>query len=769
MPRLLRVILALLCASGAFAQGTGTITGTVADSASGTAIRGASVAVVGTALETSVRDGGRFSLSGIVAGEVSIRVRAPGFAPSVRAVTVRAGQSTNIVVSLVPLPMMLNAARADFAHDDRRRFDARPEMGTISLGSEALKSVPKLGEADPVRVLQLLPAVQAKNDFSSGYSVRGGEGDQNLVLLDGYPLYNPFHVGGVFSTFINSAVRNVELRTGSIPARQGGRLSSVVDVQSADEYRTGLHGTAEVSALAATTRIGSSSEDQRRRWSIAARRTYADKLIGAVSDEQMPYWFHDLHGRALFSLANGATLSMTAYGGRDVLDGSYATFQDDSRPGADGGGFYYSWGNSLAGVTLEVPLRWRPALLGGSAITSLRANQSLSISRFTSRLNLGEGASRYANDLTDLRAAGELVAATSNHERTFGYEVSSFDVAYSVDEGEGSLNTRAHQSRPFVAALHAEDLWRPSPLWLISAGLRAETMPLANWSAISPRVSVRRFTSTNSALTLSAGRLSQWLHSLQLEDNPIRLFDAWRASDERNPVSGAWHVSGAFEQWLTELRLLRIEAFYKAYDRLLEPDVTANTSVKTDAFVPVEGTSYGADIMLRQVESGPFSGWIAYTWSVSTRRQDTISYVPAQDRRHDLNIVASWRFGSSTLGARVGYGSGMPYTEIIGSLPRRRWDPVTNTFGGSGGRVRFEALGARRNAARLPPTRRIDIYAERRFTVKRKTVTGYASVLNASNAENVLYYTYDYTTGPPTRRGVSQLPIIPSLGVTIAF
>src|SRR5688500_20011220 len=113
-----------------------------------------------------------------------------------------------------------------------------------------MAGVPGVGEPDVVRVVQLLPGVVARNDFNTGLIVRGGEADQNLVLLDGHPIYNPFHLGGLYSTFMDATVGGIELMTGAFPSRFGGRLSSVLDVRSADNARPGLHGTAALSALA---------------------------------------------------------------------------------------------------------------------------------------------------------------------------------------------------------------------------------------------------------------------------------------------------------------------------------------------------------------------------------------------------------------------------------------------------------------------------------------------------------------------------------------
>src|SRR5689334_6581240 len=154
-------------------------------------------------------------------------------------------------------PVMLPAVRSDTTRIERRLFESKPNVSNLSISARDLGSAPRFfAEADVLRALQLMPGVEARNDYSAGMNVRGGEADQNLVLLDGYPIYNPFHFGGLFGTFIDPAVGRVEMQTGGFPARYGGRLSSVFDVQSAEDNRTGLHGTSEVSLVATSLSLG---------------------------------------------------------------------------------------------------------------------------------------------------------------------------------------------------------------------------------------------------------------------------------------------------------------------------------------------------------------------------------------------------------------------------------------------------------------------------------------------------------------------------------
>jgi hypothetical protein len=322
---------------------------------------------------------------------------------------------------------------------------------------------------------------------------------------------------------------------------------------------------------------------------------------------------------------------------------------------------------------------------------------------------------------------------------------------------------------PTSAAAYIDDVWRVTPSWLFEAGLRGEALTGRDWAAVSPRLSSKVFVTRDLALTAAVGRFSQWTHSLAREDIPVRLFDFWVASDATTPVSSAWHYITGAERWFGDSRFVRVEGFYKRYDHLLESNPQEDPDVRGDEFFPVDGDSYGADVLLRQLERGRFSGWISYTYAVAARVRDGVRYFPGHDRRHDVNIVASWRLAKYLLGVRFGYATGTPYTDIIGEINRRVYDPGLNTFGTRGGGSIVEFVGGPRNGARLPSTQRLDVDVTRTYRAGGVAIAPYLSVVNAYDAKNVFLYVFDYGKNPPTRQAISQFPLLPSAGVTVRF
>jgi hypothetical protein len=751
---------AMLALSSALTAQTGVVRGRVVDSATAAPRAGFQALVVAANLAATTNTDGRFVLSGVPAGSQRVRFRGLGYVPVERIVAVRAGDTTTVDVAMQQSISVLDAMRIDAAEAERETFVSKPNVGALGLSARVMQAVPRVGEADPMRVIAMTPGVQSRNDFSTGFNVRGGESDQNLILLDDYPIYNPFHLGGLFSTFISSATRNVQLHNGAFPSRYGGRLSSVIDVQSKEDPRPGLHGSAEISVLASTVAAGGAL-GQRGTWMVAGRRTYADQAAQLVSNDRVPYYFRDEQAHVSYELPRGLRFSATAYDGRDVLDGTFGEISD-STPEAQEGRFYLNWGNLVGGATLAKGF-YRSS--GDSTIIT----QRVSSSRFSTALDAGSGAKQLFNELHDLRLSGSIARFGRSHSPSAGYEVSRYTIDYRRGTPNGTLDLFTTNQEPVIAAAFVDDLWRAGSHVLVSAGLRAERMNEAEWSALSPRASLKILTSDRSAFTAAAGRFTQSLHTLSYEDDPIRLFDYWRSSDAESPPSTMWQYVVGHERWLTPTRSVRIEGFYKVYRALLEPNYADDPRLDGDEFMTYEGTSYGADVFLRAFEAGPLSGWVAYTWAKSERRRDTLVYTPSQDRRHDVNLIASWRVRKFIVGTRFGLASGMPYTDAVGWQPRRYYDPVSRRWGTGNSLATLEYVGGERNALRYPATKRLDLLVERPFTRGRVSFAPYFSIINATDEKNVLFYLYRFTSTPAIRQTVSQFPFLPSAGAQIVF
>ena len=739
---------------------TATVAGRITDAASGAAVSEAIVAVEGTRLGTRSDEMGRYRLAGVPADSVTLVISRIGYTTVRRAVRLRAGESRTLDVALSTATTELRAVRVEAGTPEREQFRLSPDPGLFAVRGETLRRVPVIGEPDVLRVVQLMPGVVATNDFNAGYNVRGGESDQNLVLLDGYPVYNPFHLAGLFGTFIDETVGSFELTPGGFPARYGTRLSSVLSVAPKAEERSGVHGSVSASVLATTLALGG-TVGGRTSWNVAGRRTYADRFVSLVSDQSLPYWFSDGQVHVRHQLRRGGTLSFTGYTGEDVLAGLFGGLGDSTSAGT--GDLRFDWGNTVLGVAYEQPLS---GVLGGD---SARVMQRLSRTTFATALDLGAGSLRLENVLRDTRAWGEFTRWRGAHETLVGYEWSTYGVRYDVDApAAGGDPIFGLRQNPSAGSLYVDHTMRGSSL-LLRGGLRAETVTGTDWAGVSPRVSLKWFASPDVAFTLAGGRTTQWTPALRNEQAPVRLFDFWLTADRDTPIASAWQGIAGAERWLGRDRFVRVEAYTKWYDQLPSSNLFNDPAVRGDEFIITTGRSYGVDVLLRQVERTAFSGWLAYSYGVSVRDGPDGRFAPVQDRRHNLNVVTSYRPGGRwSYGVRLGVGTGTPFTDVEGQLVRRRYDPVTNSFPTDDRDVEREPIGGVRNGARFPLFQRLDLSVTRTST-GRRTWAPYLSLINAYNARNVFTYVFNYTGNPPQRTTVSQFPLLPTMGVSVSW
>ncbi len=742
----------------------GEVRGRVIDAESRAPVAAAAVVVRGTRIGTLTGADGRYVLSGVPAGRPTLVVSRVGYTPATREVTVAAGERTTLDVALTAGGTQLTTVRVAAEATEREQFRLSAAPGVMTVRGETLKRVPVIGEPDVLRVVQLLPGVVATNDFTAGYNVRGGESDQNLVLLDGFPIYNPFHLGGLFGTFIDETVGEFELMPGGFPARYGTRLSSVLNVVPKAEARRGVHGAVGVSLLATTVSLGGTVRGSTS-WNVAARRTYADRFVSVFTDNQLPYWFTDVQSHIRHRFSNGGTLSATAYWGSDVIDASLALFGDSSSAG--GGRLAFDWGNSLLGVAYEQPLGTRGTRWLGA--DSARIMQRLSSTGFGTTLDLGNGSLRFDNSLADRRAWGEVARWRGRHETLAGYEWSSYQLGFAATaSAAGSDAILDVNNGPTAASVYVDHTVRGSRV-LARVGLRGETVTGTGWQGLSPRASVKWFASRDLAFTVSGGRTTQWTPALRNEQAPVRVFDFWLVANRSTPVASAWQGIVGGERWFGASRFVRLETWLKDYDRLPVSNLFNDPDVQGDEFVETEGRSYGVDLLVRQLESQKLSGWLAYSYGVSWRDGPEGRFAPVQDRRHNLNVVTSYRPGGRFgYGARLGLGTGTPFTDVVGQLVRRRYDPLSNSFATQNVPVSREPIGGRRNGARFPLVQRLDLSVTLTRPGKR-TWAPYLSLVNAYNARNVFTYIFDYTANPPTRTAFTQFPLLPTVGVTVTW
>jgi hypothetical protein len=571
---LLTASLAAVCAFPATAQ-TRDLTGRVLSETDSTAITSVRVTVVETGAEAITDTAGRFSLLGLpitalhlALDRVGVRLDTVILAPGVTTVTLYAG-----VTAVQMRPFVATAARPN-----RERFETQVQPSAVTLQAEEISAVPTVGEPDVARVVQLLPGTVSRNDFSATYNVRGGEADQNLVRLDGITLFNPFHVGGMFSTFDAAAIGNVDFLTGAFPAWYPGRLSSVLDVnvRSGRNDRVGVVGM--VSLLSAKLLVEGPIPGTDATFMIGGRRSWADAFVDGI-------------------------LSLTGYVGRDVGDTPWL----DASSGQDPIDLEFDWGNAVAGLHFDQPLgRWR-------------LSQRLSVTRFSTGIALVPDVFDATNKTTLWSAATDIGAQLGRHDVQFGVSVEPYAMTYRADRPALETVILDQAWSPTVWAGYVEDQWRPADWMFVRPGVRVEYVDGANETTVAPRLGVKAFVTEDVAINGSVGRYHQPIHSIRDQDLPVSFFEFWIGADSVTPIARSDQAVLGIEVWPREDLSITVEGYTKSFENLAMRNPADDFKAQGDEFFVARGYARGFEVLVRK-HFGRFAGWVAYSFNDALRR-----------------------------------------------------------------------------------------------------------------------------------------------------
>ena len=732
---------------------------------------------------------GFFAFHDLPPGDYTLAVGRIGYAPHEKLITLESGAVAQLDLELAEQPVALEEVQVDgFGSREQARFRQSAGETVQEIDRAQLRSVPGVAEADPMRALDALPGVTRVSDIAASFNVRGGSADQNLVLLDGVPIFNPFHSLGLFSVFSTDMVRRAELRSGGFPAEYGGRASSVLLVES--DLGDGTFGVdAGVTLLTARISVaGGLPEDAREkfglasvRWRIGTRRSYADALTRPFLSAPFPYHFQDRQAGVEVWTKGGSRLRLTTYSGRDVANLTDIERLDERDPEVlPDQDVKWRWGNKAIGIAWTRP---RP---GGGAL-----DIHGSYSRFEGDFNLSE----FASPLLTTAIHNTTLGADLEHR--FGSRIrwkSGLHARYVDFSGKSSGKPSAllptDASSGGGTALYTQVDWTPSRRWLVEGGLRLDLWESSRGGtrAVSPRVAVKRFFRDGRwAVHASSGRYVQFLQSVRDESLPIAI-DPWvltgGAGGEWVPPVVSRQVQGGVEGFLGDGDewFASAEAYHRRYEGLATRNWGEDPRNRDDDVLIGTGRSFGADLVLRR-NRGATTGWVSLSLLKATRRfpesgsgpgaGSMIEYPADFDRRLELDLVVQRRIPWDVdAGLRWSFGTGLPHTRLVPyRVPRQQ----IIDLGLGEGEEEVVWLGPR-NGERYPVRHRLDISLRKVVRKRWGLITPYLNLINVYNRKNVVQYIYDrhYTSFVGSnsvrgRRGLALVPFIPTFGVEVSF
>jgi outer membrane cobalamin receptor len=759
------LVLMLIFPLALSAQQKFTLSGNLKDAQNGEDLIGATIGLADGTAGTSTNAYGFYSLT-LPAGDYTLVYSYIGYAPQTRKVSLN--QNKTLHLELSPSGATLQEVVVT-----SRQADANVQQNKMSnevLQIEAIKAMPAfMGEVDVMKSIQMLPGVQSGGEGTSGFYVRGGSIDQNLILLDEAPVYNASHLLGFFSVFNADAIKDVEIYKGGIPAEYGGRLSSLVDIRMKEGNGKQLGVAGGIGTIASRLTVEGPLKKDKSSFIVSGRRTYADVFMKLSSDENInksALYFYDLNTKINYKISDKDRLFVSGYFGQDVFK-----FKEM---------FRMDWGNATATV------RWNHLFTD-----KLFSNFTAIYSNFNYELGTPSGAAAFSwkSNIEDLSLKADFTYYPATRSTVkFGA------AAISHIFRPGLIEPRSETSavRTFALdekyalenAAYLSHEYEVSPRLSLTYGLRysffqnmggrvlqydgaGQVTDTTNYSrtdiyktqgGLEPRLAARFVLNDRSSLKASYNRTLQYLH-LASNATSASPFDVYIPSGQYIKPQKADQVAlGYFRNFRSNTLEASAEAYYKDMQNQIDfrdhADLLLNNNIETDILTGT-GKAYGLELMIKK-HSGRLSGWASYTLSRTERQIRGINndnpYPVRQDRPHNLAIVASYQLSDRlTLGLNQVYASGNAVTMPSGSF--RNGNIIVPIY-------------TERNGYRLKDYHRLDLSLTLENRVRpgrRYTSSWNFSVFNAYARKNVFSLMLDQTESNPSRIESKEMSIIGSL------
>jgi hypothetical protein len=726
--------------------------GYVKDSETGETLIGASVYIKGASYGTRTNKSGFFSLSNIPPGEYTFVATYLGYAKTEKKFKIELNNNIRFDFQLKPSSVQGDEIIVSAEKEVEKR---QISISKVDIPIQELKVMRIGGESDVFRTLQYLPGILTISQISSGLYVRGGSPDQNLILLDGSPVYNPTHLFGFFSTFNTDAVKDIELIKGGFNAEFGGRLSSVLEITQKDGNRNQFQGNASIGLI--SSKASAEGPLGRGSWFVGARRTYLDIIKSAIpADPEAPlpdFGFYDVNAKISQNITENDKITLSGFLTKDAFH-----FNNT------GISFDLNVGNQLAALNLTHIFS-----------ENLFGNLNASFTRYASNFS-GDQSDYYFgfdNSIQDLTLKADLEWFTSE-KLTHKFGVQTTKRSFSIYQNfTGNKDSTSASTDAGITDIKVND-WNYSAysqinlqlddLTSIQAGIRADYWNLKNQITLDPRLAIRYQLFENIALKFAWGIYHQNLRLLTNQN--FSFFDTWLPSDSTVPISKSNHyiLSAETEPWLGYN--FNIDLYYKTLNDISEFNQTAlDGKTVSDVFYIGNGYSYGFELFL-QKKVGRFTGWVGYAFGYIISKFPQINYGkefnPKYDRRNDFKIVLNYQINDSwSLGSSFVFQSGQPYT---GATSRVRMD-----LGGRLDYGRNKIINSDLYGLRLPPSHQLNLNFNYSFKTFGLPSNLNIDIYNVYNRRDIWFRYYRTVDDITTVEDVKLLPIIPSLSYEIKF
>jgi hypothetical protein len=735
-----------------------TISGYIRDAASGESLVGATVRLQENLRQGSASNNYGFYSITLSPGSYTLIAQYLGYRAQEIKITLTKNQQQDILLEASSVTVE-EVVISDKRPDEQVKST---QLGQVILPIEQIKNLPVLfGETDILKTIQLLPGIKSGGEGNTGFYVRGGGADQNLILLDEAVVYNPGHLFNFFSVFNGDAIRNTTVIKGNMPARYGGRLASVLDISMKEGNKDQLRAEGGVGLIASRFLVEGPLAKQKASFVLSGRRTYLDVLANPflknTSQGGVPYSFYDLNGKINYTLSRQDRLYLSGYLGNDkgAFDLSEGRFQAD-----------FNWGNKMAVA------RWNHLF---SDKLFLNVSGIYNQYRFIFDSHFDNYDSKLDTGVKDVSLKVDFDYYPSvRHTLQYGLHLTRHLVTprtgtAQTDEGVDFSTDRVRRKQVYEGALYVSDDWTISERFALNLGLRlsglrqtgpftqfnfnqmgslvdsvtyAANQKVKDYLAFEPRFSFRYSVTNKASVKAGISRNAQYMHLVSNAYTALPV-DIWVPSSALVKPQFSWQYSGGyFQNFKNNTYEASVEVYYKTLENQLEyregyVPGPLNKDLEYE-FVVGQGRSYGAEFFIRK-NQGKWQGWLGYALARTIRTFPDLNngkpFPARSDRRHDLSVVSSYQYNTNwTLGGTFTLGTGQSVT-----LPERRYvieDAVIYQYGA-------------RNGFRMQPTHRLDLSATYQKKKPGKLQTSWTfAIYNAYGRHNPFFYYIDNEGSP---------------------
>ena len=774
MKRIFILLVLLIGITSVKAQEKATLSGYIKDAESGETLLGAAVYIQSLQLGVTTNIYGFYSLS-VPKGKYKVSISYLGYISYTEEISI----DSNLVKEIEMKPNSVQMKTVTVSSERRDENVKKTEMGVIKMDINTIKKLPSfMGENDVLRTVQMLPGVQSGGEANTGFFVRGGNSDQNLILLDDAPVYNPSHLLGIFSVFNPDAIKSLKLYKGGIPAKYGGRLSSLLDIKMKEGNSKKMHGAASISPISSKLTLEGPIIKDRSSFIVSGRRSYADlflKLSKKKERRKSRLYFYDFNAKANYRINDNNRVFLSGYFGDDVL--------------GIGKEFGTSWGNRTGTV------RWNHIFN-----SKLFMNNIVYVSNYTYKLTVNDGIEdiKYNSGILDYGGRTDFTYyLNALNTIKFGLNTTSYQIQSGSFTGKNIEDTKLPKSNAREFAAYLSNNHTINEKLAIDYGVRYslfqnvgkatvykfdKTNPLVykandtisykkgkafnNYGNFEPRISLRYQLNKQSSIKASYNRTTQYLHQANNATAASPLTVWVLSSQNIKPQIADQYSMGYFRNLFKDVLEVSAEVYYKDMKNTI--DFRDNAELILNEFLEGEfrigkSYSYGVELLVRK-NIGKLTGWVGYTWSKTRKKIPEINrgkeFFASYDRTHDISVVAVYELNKrATLSSNWLYSTGSAI-----SVP-------TGKFLFQGEQVN---VYSDRNSVRMPSFHRRDISLTLKTKDKpnRKYESEWAfSVLNTYFRKNAysIKFRKNEDTGKSEAIKTYFFPILPSVAYNIKF